>query len=308
MNGTSLTYSELRWGIPQGSILGPLLFIIYTYDIFSEIETDERIYMYADDTLLLNSGETENIAVQNAQNCLNKIIKWCKLNKLTLNENKTQHMCVIHRNHSTSLKINADGMNLGNVDTYDYLGFCMDKKLNMHSHIEKIVKKISFKIYILTLMRRFLTLKTSLLVYKVMIMPHFDYVDFVIDSSNKDCTDRLERLHKRAIRKIEYKFDCENKTAFDILLKTYNLTTLYRRRAEQLLFFMYKKRKLDKDMLQLQRHKMELRSKNKVQFKHIFTDKTKVQNSPILRGIFLWNQLPANVQNMEILPHFKSAI
>ena len=71
---------------------------------------------------------------------------------------------------------------------------------------------------------------------------------------------------------------------------------------------MYRKSKLDKDMLQLHRPKMELRSKNKVQFKHIFTDKTKVQNSPLLRGIFLWNQLPANVQNMDILSHFKSAI
>ena len=53
-----------------------------------------------------------------------------------------------------------------------------------------------------------------------MIMPHFDYVDFVIDSATKECTDRLERLHERAIRKIEYKFDWEQKVTFETLLKT----------------------------------------------------------------------------------------
>ena len=82
MNSTSSNYSKLRCGIPQGSILGPLLFIIYTNDIFLEVEEHDGIYMYADDTLLVNSGETENISVQNSQNCLNKVIKWCKSNRL----------------------------------------------------------------------------------------------------------------------------------------------------------------------------------------------------------------------------------
>ena len=53
---------------------------------------------------------------------------------------------------------------------------------------------------------------------------------------------------------------------------------------------------------------MELRSKNKVKFKQHFTDKTKVQNSPLFRGIFLWNQLLADVQNMDKLSQFKNAI
>ena len=100
-------------------------------------------------------------------------------------------------------------------------------------------------------------------------------MDFVIDSANKECTDRLERLHKRAIHKIEYKLDWEDKTSFETLLKSYNLTTLYKRRVEHFLPFMYKKSKLDRDIVQLQRPKMELRSKKKVKFKQIFTDKAR---------------------------------
>ena len=87
--------------------------------------------MYADDTLLLNNGATELVAVQNSQNCLDKVIYWCKLNRLTLNENKTKHLCITHKKQISSLKIYAEGTPLGNVETYDYLGFCIDKRLSI---------------------------------------------------------------------------------------------------------------------------------------------------------------------------------
>ena len=60
-------------------------------------------------------------------------------------------------------------------------------------------------------MRRYISERTALLIYKVMIMPHYDYVDFVIDSATKYKTDKLERIHKRAIRTIEYTMDMENR-------------------------------------------------------------------------------------------------
>ena len=308
INNITSNYSKLRCGIPQGSILGPLLFIIYTNDIFFEIDENEKIYMYADDTLLVNAGKNEESAIENSQNCFNKVLNWCKLNRLTLNESKTKHLCLTNRKHNSTLKIKVDTNPLGNVDTYDYLGFCIDHKLNMNSHIEKLVKKVGFKLYTLTLMRRFLTLKTSLLIYKVMIMPHFDYVDFVIDSATKKCTERVERLHKRAVRKIENSSDSEHKEDYEKLLKAYGLTTLYQRRIEHLLIFMYKKSKINQDFLVVQRPKIELRSRNKVKFKQAFTDKTKVINSPLYRGIHLWNQLPSATQRIEDLNTFKHQI
>ena len=144
INTIASNYSKLRCGVPQGSILGPLLFIIYTNDIFLEIEEKEKMYMYADDTLLMSKGHTEEIVIQNSQHCFNKVISWCKLNRLTLNEGKTKHLCITNKKHITTLKINAETNPLGNVDTYDYLGFCIDRKLNMNSHIDKIIKKSRF--------------------------------------------------------------------------------------------------------------------------------------------------------------------
>ena len=248
------------------------------------------------------------VAIQNSQSCFNKVIAWCKLNKLTLNEDKTKHLCITNRKHTNTLKITANTNQLGNVDTYDYLGFCIDKKLNMQSHIDKLVKKVGFKLHTLTLMRRFLTLRTSLLIYKVMIMPHFDYVDFVIDSATKKCTDRIEGLHKRAVRKIENSSNFEHRETYVNLLDTYGLTTLYQRRIEHLLVFMYKRSKICMNSITVHRPKIELRSRNKVKFKYTFTDKTKVMNSPLYRGIHLWDQLPSPIQHMENLNCFKVSV
>ena len=301
-------YTKLRCGVPQGSILGPLLFIIYTNDLFLEVNPTEHVYMYADDTLLLNPGKTELEAVQHSQICFNKIIAWCNLNRLTINKDKTKHLCVSRNNILLNASVNKDTTRLGNVGTYDYLGFTIDNRLTMSAYLDKTIKKISYKLYTLNIMRRFISEKTALLIYKVMIMPHYDYVDFVIDSATIEKTKRLERLHKRAIRIIEYTTDLDHKKSVSELYDRYNLTSLYQRRVEHLILFMFKISKNIPNNIETQRPKIELRSRNKVKFKNKFTNISKVQNSPFYRGEFLWNQLPDDLQTEDEISVFKTRV
>ena len=258
--------------------------------------------------MLLNPGNTELEAVQLSQNCFNKLIAWCNLNRLTINKEKTKHLCVSRDKHLLNFSIRKDTSCLGNVDTYDYLGFTIDNRLTMSSYLDKIIKKISYKLRTLNIMRRFITEKTALLTYKVMIMPHYDYVDFVIDSATAEKTKRLEKLHKRAIRIIEYTIDHECKKPYTELYTKYNLTSLYQRRAEHLILFMYKISKNITKNIETQRPKIELRSRNKVKFKNKFTKISKVQNSPYYRGEFLWNQLPDDLQCEVELSIFKNRV
>ena len=178
----------------------------------------------------------------------------------------------------------------------------------MTSHIDKNIKKVSYKIHTLNIIRRYISERTASLVYKAMIMPHFDYVDFVIDSALKNKTDRLERLHKRAIRTIEYEIVPERKRPVTEFYTRYNLTSLYQRRVGHLLFYMFKVGKQNIENLEMQRPKIELRSKNKVKFKNKFTNITKVQNSPFYRGVFLWDQLPIDLQGEAKLQTFKNGV
>ena len=104
----------------------------------------------------------------------------------------------------------------------------------MNMHTEKIFKEVSSKLYTFSIIRRFLTTKTALLVYKVMILPHFDNADFIADSATNENTEKLERLHKRAIHKIEYCQNHNEKGQYDIVLRLFGLTSLCQRRAEYL--------------------------------------------------------------------------
>ena len=264
--------------------------------------------MYADDTLLLNAGKTELQAVNQSQICFDKVIAWCDLNRLTINKDKTKHLCITNKKHILNTTIRKGVETLGNVETYEYLGFNIDRKLTMNPYVDKVIKKVSYKLYTMNIMRRYITERTALMIYKVMVMPHFDYVDFVIDSATKEKTDRLERLHKRAIRTVEYSHDADQKETLTVLLARYNLVSLYHRRIEHLLIFMYKLGKGKIENLETQRPKIELRSKNKVKFKHIYTNIVKVQNSPLYRGIFLWDQLPVEIQLEPKIEIFKCEV
>ena len=121
-------------------------------------------------------------------------------------------------------------------------------------------------------------------------------------------SETIRKHHKRAIRTIEYSHDMERKEPFTDLFVRYNLSILYQRRAEHMLVFMYKMGKCNIADLELQRPKIKLRSKNKVKFKYTYTNIVKVQNSPLYRGIFLWYQLPVNLQLEPTLLKFKHEV
>ena len=121
------------------------------------------------------------------------------------------------------------------MDTYEYLGLNIDRHLTMAGYVDKIIKKVSHKLYTLNIMRQYISERTSLLIDKVMIRPHYDYVDFVIDLASQDKTSRpSERLHKRALRTIEYTLDSVMKGPIADLFIRYN-----QRRVAHLLLFIY---------------------------------------------------------------------
>ena len=147
---SSSSLNQINIGVPQGSILGPTLFIMFVNDLFNVINCDTcKMIMYADDTVLYTSSKTMSEGYTNLEANLHSIIDWCNTNKLTLNVGKTKHMLI-----SSNLKddlVVANNLQYNNkkievVSEYNYLGIELDNKLTLENHINKSVSKANIKL------------------------------------------------------------------------------------------------------------------------------------------------------------------
>ena len=307
VNGHTSDREKVTCGTAQGSILGPLLFIIYINDLFTSIETDGNIYMYADDTLIVCKSNNLEIVAEKIQKALTQMCNWCTANKLSINFSKTKYMTIKHTQTNIEPPVRVNNINIGTVNTYEYLGMILDTKLSMNEYVDSMWKKTNSKVGILSKIRRFITEKTAVNIYKCMIRPHLDYIDFVVDSSASDRILKLDRLQNKALRRIEYCTDANRRESIDVLQGKYNIEPLKLRRKRNLVKIIYKNSKNTMNIDQ-ERPNMDLRSKPKVKLKSKFTSITKVYNSPLYRGLRLWDKLTPNLQKEENKFRFKSEI
>lgn len=206
-------------GVPQGSCLGPLLFLTYINDL-STVVNNSSILLFADDTVLYHFSNTFSISYAEMQSDLNILNLWCKDNLLQVNVKKTKTMFINHKTHckptSSSLrKLQLNSECIDFVDDYKYLGIWINSQLSFTKHVNSIISKVSFRLKILSRIRNCLSKQTSLLLYKCMILPIFDYGDiFFSHSANKVLLNKLQTLQNSAIR-IICKLDKRSNTETD---------------------------------------------------------------------------------------------
>ena len=241
VNGYRSPQAKLQCGAAQGSILGPLFYILNVNNMFSYVKYNKCLTMYADNTLLIEQGETQEKSIQACQNALDEVVTWCRLNRLTINMEKTKSMTLaptVRNDHMTGV-VNISSTHLQNVHKYEYLGVSLDDKLSMNNHIEKIMKKVQSKLCTLRKMRRHISEQTALQIYKTLIMCHMDYGDFLVDSGTKVNIDKLDRLQVRTLRCIEYRLDVDGRRELPDLYHRYKLEPLLERRKCNLVKLIY---------------------------------------------------------------------
>lgn len=141
VNNVQSNATNIEYGVPQGSILGALLFIIYINDLPNMLNKCE-IILYADDTLIFAEGQSNQQCYDDLTQDMKKVEIWLGMNKLKLNENKTKILEINTRNNKI-FKIN--NRVIEKVDQIKYLGFIIDKELKFKTHIDYICKKVGKK-------------------------------------------------------------------------------------------------------------------------------------------------------------------
>ena len=168
------TYHPLTYGTPQGSCLGPLLFLIFINDLHHSI-THGTSLLFADDTTLLHSYKDLRYLKWTVEDDLNNLIDWFKANKLTLNLDKT--VCVLFNNKSKTkeLTLNIGTYKLHSSEIVKFLGVWIDNRMNWTKHISTLKVKLKQNMHLLKLSNKFLKKETKKLIYYAHIFSHLTY-------------------------------------------------------------------------------------------------------------------------------------
>ena len=129
-------------GVPQGSILGPLLFLIYMNDIYNATSSFQFI-LFADDTSVFMSDNNLYNLCTRFNYELDKLSKWLSVNKLVLNTKKTNYMVFTNRYINTNIDIKIGDENIKCVPSLKFLGITIDNKLTWHEHIGVVCTRVS---------------------------------------------------------------------------------------------------------------------------------------------------------------------
>ena len=199
INNIASDLELVEYGVPQGSCLGPLLFLIFINDMpLSSLKL--IIKLFADDSLLFLNGKS----LEEVQNTLNeelpKIEKWFLSNKLTINATKTEYMINGRLQSQNPLDIILNNTYLNRSSSVRYLGVFIDDKLNWKTHVESLEKKISTACALVCKLRYYVDQTCLLKYYYAHVYSHLQYAILAWGAVNKTTLNKLNVLHRRVVR------------------------------------------------------------------------------------------------------------
>lgn len=169
-------FYPIKAGVPQGSVLGPLLYVLYTADI--PTTTGTTIGTFADDTVIMAKSESQDEAVEHLQRALDKVTQWTRDWKIKLNEQKSIQVTFTLRRKNTQLYTHLNGIKVPQAESAKYLGLHLDSRLNWKHHVRQKALQVSHKLremYWVVGRQSKLNLYCKRLIYQTIIKPIWTY-------------------------------------------------------------------------------------------------------------------------------------
>ena len=299
VNGECSDWSNVASGVPQGTVLGPLLFSLYINDIINDV--DSEIRLFADDCVCYRT-------IKNTEDCrklqedINKLGNWARNWGMRFQPSKCSTM-QLTRNRSRKINnhYSLEDVTLDNTDCTRYLGVTISNDLKWNSHINKICTKGN---QILGLLRRNLTNCSQAakeMAYKGLVRPILEYASTAWDPYHETLQKEVEQVQRRAARFVTSNYNYETGSMTNIM-NSLNWKTLQQRRIENRLVLLYKglKGKAKIPINDLHGTNARGRYQRDMTFNVPYARTDIYKNSFIPRTIRDWNKLPqATIQNSE---------
>ena len=306
IGATFSSWLESISGVPQGSILGPLLFNIFINDLF-EFLSKTSICNFADDNSLYTSGTSLDIVANKLKHDTSIVLRWFTQNSLAANPEKFQVMFLGIKNN-LGIELDINGTKIFATNSVKLLGVLIDHKLTFSSHIETMCKQASMKTKALLRVRKYLTLSKASLLFKAYVLGNFFYCPIIWMFCSKTSHNLINKTHCRALCAVFFRFDLN----LDQLLQLDRSFPIHTRHLQILMTEVFKSvNKLNPEFMwgcfKMKETPYNLRSKRNTALPPYNTRYFGL-NSIIFRASFLWNYLPNYLKCCSNLNQFKRKI
>ena len=211
VNGATSKLFYLQYGVPQGSCLGPLLFVIYASKLFSVLEHHlPDVHAYVDDTHLYISFKPDSSAEQSKalialENCIDDIKRWMLTDKLKLNDDKTEFIIIGTRQQLKKVTFNT--LRVGNTQVTSLsqaknLGSWFDAQMNLNTHVTKCCQAAFFHLFNIRRIRKFLNHETVQILVNAFVTSCLDYCNSLLYGLPATQLNKLQRVQNAAARLI----------------------------------------------------------------------------------------------------------
>ena len=236
ITGKTSDWRYTNAGVPQGSILGPLLFLVYINDIIEKIQSE--IYIFADDTSLVRPIVNQADDFLKLNEDLKQLYQWAQQWRVIFNASKTEYMIFSNKN---AIPVYPE-IYLGNsvikqVNTHTHLGLTLDAKLNWKHHINRVCTKASQRVSNIKRIRHLIPRKTAEILYKSLSRPILEYADVIFDNTTMEMKKQIDQVQRNALVMITLAY---RRTPTIKLYEETGLETLVDRRKQHRLILYYK--------------------------------------------------------------------
>ncbi len=305
INGSFSTWRETVIGVPQGSVLGPLLFNIYLNDLFMFVK-DTQICNYADDTTIYASANNIESVIKTLESDALKITKWFPNNCMKLNEDKCHLM--VFGDKSNNVSINIGSVTINESTEEKLLGVIFDKKLSFKQQVKSLCKKAGQKLHALSRISHFLDTEQLKRIMKAFILSQFNYCPLVWMFCDRTLNNKINHIHERALR-ITYK---DMRSDFDTMLLRDNSVPLHIRNLQLLMTEVFKTKlslnpSFMKDIFVEKQVSYGLRGCHNLSLPQARTTCYGLETISFL-GCRLWQALPNDLKQSDTLSSFKRKI